>query len=412
MPTAAASRACSRCCAASCTPKPVTGDARGWRIAPVAQETPAWREPAIDFVLDGDAELRASRGRWRAADAAHDGERLAELHARLERHRRLCRARPRASPAAGLGFDAGELERPVAAFLRRLAHAPEPRARADEPLRPAAARRADQPPRPRRGGLARATGCALTRARCCWSRTTATSSTASSRTSRTSSSGALTLYTGNYCAFEDAARRAPRRAAGDVREAAARDRAHDSFVDAFPRQGHQGAPGAEPASRRWTGWSTSPPAHVDAPFDFRVSPTARDARPAAGARGRGGRLRRARRCSQTSSCRCVRATRIGLLGPTAPASPRWSRSLAGELPLLAGRAFAGKGLRIGYFAQHQLEQLRPDEITAAASAAARAARARAGTAQLPRRLRLPRRHGGRAGRAASPAARSRAWRWR
>jgi ATP-binding cassette, subfamily F, member 3 len=35
--------------------------------------------------------------------------------------------------------------------------------------------------------------------------------------------------------------------------------------------------------------------------------------------------------------------------------------LAGVLPPLGGQRIEGKGLQIGYFAQHQLEQLRPDE---------------------------------------------------
>src|SRR5687768_17675279 len=46
-----------------------------WRIASVAQETPALGEAAIEYVLDGDAELRAIERELGAADAAHDGPR-------------------------------------------------------------------------------------------------------------------------------------------------------------------------------------------------------------------------------------------------------------------------------------------------------------------------------------------------
>jgi ATP-binding cassette subfamily F protein 3 len=67
--------------------------------------------------------------------------------------------------------------------------------------------------------------------------------------------------------------------------------------------------------------------------------------------------------------------------------------LAGELQPLAGVREEGRNLKLGYFAQHQLEQLRPAEIAAVAHDQAGAAHARAGLAQLPRRLRLPRRHG-------------------
>jgi ATPase subunit of ABC transporter with duplicated ATPase domains len=58
-----------------------------WRIATVAQETPALAMPAIDYVLDGDAELRGIEHELAALEAAHDddhdGHRVGELHARL-----------------------------------------------------------------------------------------------------------------------------------------------------------------------------------------------------------------------------------------------------------------------------------------------------------------------------------------
>lgn len=57
---------------------------RDWRVASVAQETPPLPQAAIEFVLDGDEELRRVERAIAAADAAHDGRALAELHARLE----------------------------------------------------------------------------------------------------------------------------------------------------------------------------------------------------------------------------------------------------------------------------------------------------------------------------------------
>jgi len=64
-----------------------TGDCelpRDWRVASVAQETPPLPQAAIEFVLDGDEELRRVERAITAADAAHDGRALAELHVRLE----------------------------------------------------------------------------------------------------------------------------------------------------------------------------------------------------------------------------------------------------------------------------------------------------------------------------------------
>src|SRR5882724_1080455 len=51
-------------------------------IAHVAQELLATEQAAIDFVMDGDIELRDLERRIVTADQAHDGNKLAELHGR------------------------------------------------------------------------------------------------------------------------------------------------------------------------------------------------------------------------------------------------------------------------------------------------------------------------------------------
>ena len=53
--------------------------------------------------------------------------------------------------------------------------------------------------------------------------------------------------------------------------------------------------------------------------------------------------------------------RIGLLGPNGAGKSTLIKVLADELAPHAGLRTEGKGLSIGYFAQHQLEQLRSDE---------------------------------------------------
>ncbi|HEU5283213.1 MAG TPA: ATP-binding cassette domain-containing protein, partial [Burkholderiales bacterium] len=53
--------------------------------------------------------------------------------------------------------------------------------------------------------------------------------------------------------------------------------------------------------------------------------------------------------------------RVGLLGVNGAGKSTLVKLLAGELAPLHGQRTQGKGLAIGYFAQHQLEQLRADE---------------------------------------------------
>jgi ATP-binding cassette subfamily F protein 3 len=87
-----------------------------WRIAHVAQETPALDRPAVDYAIDGDAELRAIEQRLAEAEHADDGHAMGEAHAALaDADAYTVRSRAEAL-LMGLGFDAQELYRPVASF--------------------------------------------------------------------------------------------------------------------------------------------------------------------------------------------------------------------------------------------------------------------------------------------------------
>ncbi|HTY03952.1 MAG TPA: ATP-binding cassette domain-containing protein, partial [Rhodocyclaceae bacterium] len=87
-----------------------------WAVAHVSQETPALPDAAIEFTLDGDAELRDVERQLAEAEANHQGERIALLHGRLQEIGGYA-ARARAAELLhGLGFSDADLARPVAEF--------------------------------------------------------------------------------------------------------------------------------------------------------------------------------------------------------------------------------------------------------------------------------------------------------
>jgi len=86
-----------------------------WMLAHVAQETAPTAMPAIEYVLDGDAELRAIE---RALDQPqlYDGAQLAELHHRLDAIGGYDARARAATLLAGLGIDEARQAQPVAHF--------------------------------------------------------------------------------------------------------------------------------------------------------------------------------------------------------------------------------------------------------------------------------------------------------
>lgn len=109
-----------------------------WVIAHVAQETPGLAQSAIEYVLDGDAELRRIEADLAAAerigDDAHNGAHIGELHARLHEIDGYAARSRAASLLAGLGFY-NPISNARLQISPGLAHAPEPCAGADVSLR-------------------------------------------------------------------------------------------------------------------------------------------------------------------------------------------------------------------------------------------------------------------------------------
>ena len=87
-----------------------------WRMGQVAQDMPETNASATDFVIEGDTELVAARAEVAAAEATEDGERMANAYMALHdagEHDAASRAQ---ALIQGLGFKTSELNNPVNSF--------------------------------------------------------------------------------------------------------------------------------------------------------------------------------------------------------------------------------------------------------------------------------------------------------
>ncbi|KAF7597815.1 MAG: ABC transporter [Candidatus Dactylopiibacterium carminicum] len=87
-----------------------------WRMAQVAQDMPETSQSATDFVIEGDVALLAAQQEVTAAEASDDGMRMA--HAYMALHDAGAHDAPARAQALiqGLGFTAAQLDQPVNSF--------------------------------------------------------------------------------------------------------------------------------------------------------------------------------------------------------------------------------------------------------------------------------------------------------
>jgi len=333
-----------------------------WTLAHVAQELAASERPAIECVLDGDTELRAVEAQLEAARARGDGLREAALHAQLD-GMDAWTARSRAARLLhGLGFSAEDELRPASQFSggwrMRLNLAQALMCRSDLLLLDEPTNHLDLDAvlwleewlRSYRGTLL-----LIAHDRDFLDRVTDHVLHLEAR-----ADGAhVTLYTGNYSDFER------QRAAQLVHQQAEyqRQQREVSEVRAFVERFRAKASKARQAQSRLKLLERMPeiaPAHVDSPFHFEFRTPARLPAPllrlAAVSTGYGQRT-----VLTNIDLTLLPGDRLGLLGPNGAGKSTLIRLLAGVLPVLSGERLPARDLKIGYFAQHQLEQLRPDD---------------------------------------------------
>ncbi len=87
-----------------------------WRIACVAQETPALDKNALQYVIDGDSEFRLLQQKLSDAESKNDGTKIAEMHILLDNAGGYTIESRAAELLAGLGFSQQAQGRSVSDF--------------------------------------------------------------------------------------------------------------------------------------------------------------------------------------------------------------------------------------------------------------------------------------------------------
>jgi ATP-binding cassette subfamily F protein 3 len=335
-----------------------------WVIAHVAQEAGHVDTPAIEYVLDGDVELRAVERDMATETAAHaadphgSGARLAELHHRFELIDGYS-ARSRAAALLwGLGFPAPRHADPVTSFSggwrMRLNLAQALMTRSDLLL-------LDEPTNHLdldavlwlEDWLKRYPGTLLL--------ITHDRDFLDAVVTRIVhvDGGRLNAYTGNYAAFErEHAQALALQQASHAKQQ--KQIAHlRSFIDRFRAKATK-AKQAQSRIKTLERMELIAAAHVDSPFTFELRSTPLSAtqllRLEHTALGYGDRP-----ILGDVDWSLLSGARVGLLGPNGAGKSTLLRAIAGELAPLSGARHTAQGLRIGYFAQHQVEQLRLPE---------------------------------------------------
>ncbi len=330
-----------------------------WRMAEVAQDMPETDDGATDFVLQGDTRLMEAQAQLAQAEADDDGHAMAEAHHAISDAGGFD-ARPRAQAMLlGLGFKSHQLDAPVNSFsggwrmrlqLARALMCPADLMLLDEPTNhldldalvwlEAWLQRYD-------GTLIiishdREFLDAITKVTLHLDETK------------------LTRYTGNYTAFEEM--RAERLVQAQANYSKQQERvAHlQKFIDRFKAKASK-AKQAQSRVKALARMEKLAPVLTSSDFQFEFrepnnlpNPMLAFSDVACGYVSDG---TPSKRIVDGINRSVLAGQRIGILGANGQGKSTFVKTVAGDLPALAGTITQGKGLTIGYFAQQELDVL-------------------------------------------------------
>jgi len=324
------------------------------QLSHVAQETPAVDMAAVDYVMLGDEELTSLEKQIIDAETAQDGIKISALHERMNAIGGY-QARARAGQLmSGLGFKTEQESSPVTSFSggwrMRLNLAQALMCRSDVLL-------LDEPTNHLdleavlwlEKWLKNYQGALLLISHDREFLDQAVTSIAHLEQEK------INLYSGNYSAFE--IRRVEQLALQQSSyEKQQREVEHmNSFITRFKAKATK-AKQAQSRIKALERMQLIAPAHVDSPFEFEFGGTGFMPNPLM-------QLQKVQfaygehNILDSTSISLLPNDRIGLLGPNGAGKSTLIKLLAGENQPSKGQCIESKGLRIGYFAQHQLEQL-------------------------------------------------------
>jgi len=326
-----------------------------WKIATVKQETPALEQSALDYVMDGDIEFRQLEAKLDQAREDDNGTLEATIINQIDSVNGYSLPARSAELLHGLGFMQEQLANPVKSFSggwrMRLNLAQALISRADLLL-------LDEPTNHLdldaviwlQRWLKRFTGTLvlISHDRDFLDDVIGQILHIEHQTAK--------LYSGNYSAFER--QRAEHLAQQDAQyQKQQKEVAHlTSFVDRFRAKASK-AKQAQSRLKRLQKLPDLAPAHVDSQFTFSFEQPETLPYPLlALTESQCGYSEEAIILDDVGMT-LVPGSRIGLLGRNGAGKSTLIKSLAGDLTLLKGERYCAQDLKVGYFSQHQLEQL-------------------------------------------------------